>query len=106
MPCSRCGRPLKIVSLIDAPSVIERILRHLKLWDRPERPPPTPTPRTLDYDVETAAWEDDVGSPRAPSRPSNPAAGIFQQTFGANLCYSPPSAKKRFPIIYIKHLKR
>jgi hypothetical protein len=50
------------VSLIDAPSVIERILRHLKLWDRPQRPPPTPAPRTLDYDVEIAAWEDDLGS--------------------------------------------
>ena len=39
MLCRRFSRPLKIVSLIDAPSVIERILRHLKLWDRSERPP-------------------------------------------------------------------
>ena len=60
--CRRCSRPLKIVSLIDAPSVIERILRHLKLWDQPERPPPAPAPRTLHYDLEIPAWEDDLGS--------------------------------------------
>jgi hypothetical protein len=60
--CRRCVRPLKIVSLIDAPSVIERILRHLKVWDRPERPPPTPRPRTLHYDLEIPAWEDDIES--------------------------------------------
>jgi hypothetical protein len=59
--CRRCSRPLKIVSLIDAPSVIERILRHLKLWDRPERPPPIPGPGTLHYHVEIPAWEDDLG---------------------------------------------
>jgi hypothetical protein len=33
---------MKIISLIENPVVIERILRHLKLWDQPERPPPTP----------------------------------------------------------------
>jgi hypothetical protein len=36
----RCSGPLKIISLIGDGPVIERILRHLKLWDRPERPPP------------------------------------------------------------------
>jgi len=29
--CTRCSRPLKIVSLINTPSVIETILRHHKL---------------------------------------------------------------------------
>jgi hypothetical protein len=58
--CPRCSRPLKIVSLIDAPSIIERILRHLKLWDRPERSPPAPPPRTLDYDLEITGWEDNA----------------------------------------------
>jgi hypothetical protein len=60
--CRRCARPLKIVSLIDAPSVIEKILRHLKLWDRPQRPPPAPGRRSLHYDLEIPAWEDDVES--------------------------------------------
>jgi len=60
--CRRCSGPLKIISLIDAPAIIEKILRHLKLWDQPERPPPAPAPRTLHYDLEIPAWEDDLGS--------------------------------------------
>ena len=60
--CAPCGGPLKIISFIDAPSVIERILRHLMLWDRPERPPPAPALWTLHYDSEIPAWEDDLGS--------------------------------------------
>ncbi|MGA2262362.1 MAG: hypothetical protein ABSH28_13120, partial [Acidobacteriota bacterium] len=36
--CPRCGGPLKIISLIDTAPVTERILHHLKRWDRPERP--------------------------------------------------------------------
>ena len=62
--CRRCSRPLKIVSPFDAPSIIERILRHLKLWDRPQRPPPAPAPGTLHYhvDVEIPVWQDDLGS--------------------------------------------
>ena len=35
--CPRCARPMKIISLIDTQAVIEKILRHLKLWDRSER---------------------------------------------------------------------
>ena len=50
--CPRCKGPLKIISLIDTPSVIEKILRHLKLWDRPERAPPPPPARTLHYDFD------------------------------------------------------
>jgi hypothetical protein len=60
--CRRCSPPLKIVSLIDAPSVIERILRHLKLWDRSERPPPAPGTLHYDVDVEIPVWRRDLGS--------------------------------------------
>ena len=38
--CPRCSGPLKIISLIGDAPVIEKILRHLKLWDPPQRPPP------------------------------------------------------------------
>lgn len=58
--CRRCSGPLKIVSLIDAPAIIEKILRHLKLWDQPQRPPPAAAPITTPYDVEFLAWEDDA----------------------------------------------
>jgi hypothetical protein len=47
---------------MDAPSIIERILPHPKLWDRPERPPPAPALTTLYYAVDIPPWENDVGS--------------------------------------------
>jgi hypothetical protein len=50
--CPRCSGPLKIISLIGDGPVIEKILRHLKLWDRPERPPPRPAARSIHYDEE------------------------------------------------------
>ncbi|MBZ5496425.1 MAG: IS91 family transposase, partial [Acidobacteriia bacterium] len=45
--CPRCSGALKIISLIGDGPVIERILRHLKLWHRPERPPPRPAGRAI-----------------------------------------------------------
>ena len=48
--CPRCSGPLKIVSLIGDAQVIEKILRHLKLWDPPERPPPRPAGRSMPND--------------------------------------------------------
>jgi hypothetical protein len=32
--CSRCGGELRLVAVIEAPTVIEKILRHLGLWSR------------------------------------------------------------------------
>ena len=51
--CPRCCEPLKIISLIGDAPVIEKILRHLKLWDRPERPPPPPAVPSIHYDEPT-----------------------------------------------------
>jgi hypothetical protein len=65
--CPRCSGPLKIISLIGDGRVIEKILRHLKLWDRPERPPPPPAARSIQYDEEIAGldeagqWPDAAG---------------------------------------------
>ena len=53
--CPRCARPMKIISLIDTHAVIEKILRHLKLWDQPERPRPPPLERTVCYDIDVVA---------------------------------------------------
>ena len=36
-------------SLVTDGPVIEKILRHLKLWDHPERPPPSPPPAAFHY---------------------------------------------------------
>jgi hypothetical protein len=56
--CPRCARPMKIVSLIDAHAVIAKILRHLKLRDRPERPPPPPPEGTVCYDIGVLTSDD------------------------------------------------
>jgi hypothetical protein len=48
--CPRCAGPLTIISLIGDAPVIEKILRHLKLWDRPERPPPPTPERSIQYE--------------------------------------------------------
>ena len=66
--CQHCGAEMKLIALLDDPAVIERILRHLKLW--PEQaepaclsraPPPTGVDRVMepffddpfpDYDTE------------------------------------------------------
>jgi hypothetical protein len=50
--CPRCPGPLKILSRIEDAPLIEKILRHLKLWDRPERPPPPPAAQRVHYGEE------------------------------------------------------
>ena len=55
--CPRCSGALKIISLIGDGPVIERILRHLKLWHRPERPPPRPAGRAIQYDEQIAGLD-------------------------------------------------
>ncbi len=39
LECPKCGGDMKVVSIIEQPSVIKRILKHLDLWEDP-RPPP------------------------------------------------------------------
>jgi hypothetical protein len=34
LACQRCGGELRLVAVIEAPAVIEKILRHLGLWQR------------------------------------------------------------------------
>ena len=55
--CPRCSGPLKIISLIGDRAVIEKILRHLKLWDRQERPPPPAPDRSMRYDPDIPGFE-------------------------------------------------
>ncbi len=58
LTCVKCGRRLRIISLIENPSVIEKIVRHLKIWDPPERPPPPRVATTLEPDdADFLAWE-------------------------------------------------
>jgi hypothetical protein len=43
--CPKCQGPMTIISFLDDPAVVKRILVHLKLWEVSERsPPPASTP--------------------------------------------------------------
>ena len=42
----RCGFPLRVLSCIEDPPVVRRILHHLDLWDTQQRPPPGPPQAT------------------------------------------------------------
>jgi hypothetical protein len=58
LKCPKCGRTMKIIALIDRsrqPEVVEKILKHCKLWREPKprappQTPPEPLPRELTYD--------------------------------------------------------
>ena len=54
LECTRCGATMRVIALIDDADVIERILRHLTVWDPPPEPrsatgpdPPVPKGETL-----------------------------------------------------------
>jgi hypothetical protein len=56
--CPKCHNEMRIVSLIDDPEVIERILRHLGLWQQGVRLyPSTGPPEIVDRVIEP--WLDD-----------------------------------------------
>jgi hypothetical protein len=57
LTCPKCGGSLRIISFIDNPSVIEKILKHLKLWDPPERPPPPQSSTTMEPEDDFLAWK-------------------------------------------------
>jgi hypothetical protein len=57
LTCPKCSGRLRIISFIENPLVIEKILRHLKLGDAPERPPPPRVSTTLETDADFLAWE-------------------------------------------------
>ncbi len=57
LTCPKCGGTLRIISFIDNPCVIKKILKHLNLWDAPERPPPPQRSTTLEPDDDFLAWE-------------------------------------------------
>ena len=50
--CPKCSREMRIVSLIDDRAVIERILRHLGLWDQGVRVSPTTGPPPVSVPAE------------------------------------------------------
>ena len=47
--CPKCGHALEIIAVIEKPNVIEDILKHLDLWQLPQRAPP---PRLFPHKLE------------------------------------------------------
>jgi hypothetical protein len=52
--CPSCGGRMRILSFIEEPKTIDRIIRHLELTFEAERPPP---PRVVQQDLLMAAEE-------------------------------------------------
>jgi len=52
--CPSCGGQMSIISFIEEPKTIDRIIRHLKLTFMAERPPP---PRNVQQELLMAAEE-------------------------------------------------
>jgi hypothetical protein len=48
MLCPHCGAEMRVMALIEDPPIIEKILRHLRLWD-PRPPGPAPPSEDLDW---------------------------------------------------------
>ena len=52
LECPKCGGSMRIIAFIDEASVIEKILRHLKIWDEEPRAPPIKEPEFRDIIFE------------------------------------------------------
>ncbi len=52
--CPSCGGKMSIISFIEEPKIIDRIIRHLKLTFDAERPPP---PQIVQQELLMAAEE-------------------------------------------------
>jgi hypothetical protein len=50
LTCPKCQGPMRIISIIEDQKVIDRILRHLGLWQTKQRPPPKP--KTLEFQLD------------------------------------------------------
>jgi hypothetical protein len=59
LKCPKCGGEMKVISFIEQPPVIRRILKHLDLWEDP-RPPPISLEMVCEPDVDYIPWQDDV----------------------------------------------
>jgi hypothetical protein len=52
LTCPKCSGKMKILSFIEDPEVIKKILKHLGLWDIKARPPPKATATPPDFHID------------------------------------------------------
>jgi len=57
LACPRCGGRLRVIALVDEASVIERLLRHLRL----PKEVPTPRPGRAPPLFEACSFDEDLG---------------------------------------------
>jgi hypothetical protein len=60
LTCPSCGSTMEVIAVIQDPEVIEKILRHLQIWDPPRGPPfeEPVTERVVEYDQVTGFPEE------------------------------------------------
>ena len=51
LTCPRCSGKMKVISIIERPEIIKKILRHLGLWEKKARPPPKTGDLKTDIDT-------------------------------------------------------
>jgi len=64
LTCPQCQGPMRIIGIIEDQEVVDKILRHLGLWQTNRRPPPKPKPLELPLnysDSQLPGYEDAVG---------------------------------------------
>ena len=59
LKCPKCGGEMKVISFIEQPYVIRRILEHLDFWEDP-RPPPMLLEMVCISCADYVPWQDDV----------------------------------------------
>jgi hypothetical protein len=58
--CPKCGGQMRLISLIEEDEVIEKILRHLDLWEGPVRCPARAPPLRLESELTREPFDDDL----------------------------------------------
>jgi len=67
--CPKCQGSMKIIAFIEQAEIIEKILKHLGLWNVKKRPPPKihSPPGEEDYFFsQITPWDDDYSDPEVP----------------------------------------
>ena len=58
--CPKCGGQMRLISLIEEDGVIEKILRHLDLWEGPVRCTDRGPPLRLEPEYTRKPFDDDL----------------------------------------------
>ena len=55
LTCSKCQGRMRVISVIEQPAIIKKILQHLGLWERKARPPPRANASPPDVHIDYSA---------------------------------------------------